>query len=141
MLAVGIGIDEQVEADFYVMKGAPGLNTFDKEQAERIARDTSYKIEKVLKLPLVGINRVIAEHFADKPLDLLSIDIEGLEYAVLKTLDFKKYRPKIIVADTLVTATLRQNPNTTKLLTETGYEVRGMNLANTFYVDKKLLPA
>jgi FkbM family methyltransferase len=139
VLTVGIGTDDRAEADYYVMQGAPGLNTFDKEQAERLARETPYKIERVLKLPLVGINRVMAEHFADKPLDFLSIDIEGLDYAVLKTLDFRKYRPKVICAETLITNTNRHNPDTTKLLIENGYEIRGMNLANTFYVDKKLL--
>ena len=140
VLVAGIGTQDHAEADFYVMSSS-GLNTFDKEQAERLARESEHKIVKVIKMPLLGINRVIAEHFGGKAPDFLSIDIEGLEYAVLKTLDFAKYRPKVICAETLITNTHRHNPDTTKLMVENGYEVRGMTFANTLYIDKKLLRA
>jgi len=138
VLVAGIGTDDAEAADYYMLDN-PGLNTFDKEQAEKVERETSYRIQKVVKMPLIGINRVIAENFGGKAPDFISIDIEGLDYAVLKTLDFKKYRPKVICAETLITHTLRQNQNTTTLMTENGYEVRGMTVANTFYVDKKWL--
>ena len=140
VLVAGIGIDDTAEADYYMLDN-PGLNTFDKEQAERIARETKHRIEKVIKMPLVNINRVIAEHLDGKAPDLISIDIEGLDYPVLKTLDFAKYRPKLICAETLITNTLRHNPKTTELLLAHNYEVRGMTYANTFYLDKNLLPA
>lgn len=140
ILVAGIGTGDQTEADYYVM-GAPALNTFDREQAERIARETPYTIEKVVKMPLLGINRVIAEHFDGRAPDFISIDIEGLDYAVLKTLDFTKYRPKVICAETLITHTHRHNAEITRLLIENGYEVRGMTFANTLYIDRKLLRA
>jgi FkbM family methyltransferase len=138
VLVAGIGVDDAPEADYYMLDN-PGLNTFDKDQAERIARETKHKIQKVIKMPLMNINRVIAEHLGGKAPDLISIDIEGLDYAVLKTLDFNKYRPKLICAETLITNTMRHNPDTTKLLVEHGYEVRGMTYANTMYLDKKLI--
>jgi FkbM family methyltransferase len=138
VLVAGIGFTGQTEADFYVMT-EPQWNTFDKEQAERLARETPQKIEKVVKMPLLNINAVFAEHFAGKAPDYLSIDIEGLEYAALKTLDFTRYRPKVVCADTLVTNTRRHHPETTPFMVANGYEVRGMTFANTFYVDKALL--
>lgn len=140
VLVAGIGTDETTEADYYVL-GNPGLNTFDKEQAERISRETSHKIQKVVKMPLLNINRVIAENFDGKAPDFISIDIEGLDYAVLKTLDFKRFRPKLVCAETLVTNTLQHNPETTKLMLDNGYEVRGMTVSNTFYLDKQLIRA
>lgn len=137
LLVAGIGIDESTDADFFVMS-SPGLNTFDKAQAERLNRETEHKIVKVIKMPLVGINRVIAEHFKGKAPDYLSIDIEGLELAVLKTLDLARYRPKLICADTLITGTTKHNAGTTQLLLANGYEIRGMTFSNTFYVDKAI---
>jgi FkbM family methyltransferase len=140
VLVAGIGIDDAPEADYYMM-ATPQLNTFDKEQAERLVREGGAIIEKVVKMPLLSINKVIAENFGGKAPDFVSIDIEGLDFAVLNTLDFKKYRPKLICAETLITNTLKHNPDTTKLLVANNYEVRGMTVANTFYMDKALLPA
>jgi FkbM family methyltransferase len=140
LLVAGIGIDETPEADYYMLDN-PGLNTFDKEEAEKVARETRYKIQQVVKMPLLNLNKVIAEHFGGKAPDLISIDIEGMDFDVLNTLDFKKYRPKLICAETLIVNSLKHNPKTTKLLTDNGYEVRGMTVANTFYLDKALLPA
>jgi FkbM family methyltransferase len=138
LLVAGIGTGEEAEADYYAFD-QPGLNTFDKEQADRVGRELNLKLLNVVKMPLLNINRVIAENLGGKAPDFVSIDIEGLDYAVLKTLDFKKYRPKLICAETIITNTLRHNPDTTRLLIESGYEIRGMTRANTLYMDKAFL--
>jgi FkbM family methyltransferase len=138
LLVAGIGTEDRAEADYYVID-QPGLNTFDKEQADRLVREKGYRIERVVKMPLLGINRVIAEHFGGRAPDFVSIDIEGLDLAVMRTLDFTRYRPKVICAETLVTGTFRHNPGMTELLTANGYEVRGMTFPNTFYVDGAIL--
>jgi FkbM family methyltransferase len=138
VVVAGLGTDERTEADYYMLDN-PRLNTFDKDQAERVARETGHVIKQVVKVPMLTINRVIEGHFGGKAPDYISIDIEGMDFAVLKTLDFARYRPKVICAETLVANTTRHNPDTTKLLVDNGYEVRGLNWANTFYVDRKLL--
>ena len=53
---------------------------------------TTTKLIKVVKMPLLNINRVIAEHFGGGAPDFLSIDIEGLDFAVLKTLGYSRRR-------------------------------------------------
>ena len=77
VLNIGIGIIDQSEADYYVISGHLGewLNTFSKEEAERVTSSpgSTNRIEKVLKMPLVNINRVIGEHFQGAP-DFVSID-------------------------------------------------------------------
>jgi FkbM family methyltransferase len=138
VMGAGIGITDAAEADYYIMS-QPQQNTFDKEQAERLDRDNVCKIVRVMKMPLVNINRAIAEHFGGVSPDYLSIDVEGLEFAILKTLDFKRFRPKVICADTLVTGTHRHNPASTEYLLANGYDLRGMSFANTLYIDKSLL--
>jgi FkbM family methyltransferase len=138
VLVAGIGIDDTPEADYYVLSDDQ-LNTFDKEQVERLTRETTTKLIKVVKMPLININRVMAEHFGSTAPDYLSIDIEGLDFAVLKTLDFARFRPKVICAETLITATLRHNPDTLALMAEKGYELRGMTHPNALFVDKRAL--
>ena len=97
VLNVGIGITEQKEADYYCLT-IDQWNTFDKEEAERRAALTKSKIEKVVKMPLVPINKVIEEHFHGKAPDFVSIDVEGLDVPIMKTLDFQRFRPKLICA-------------------------------------------
>ena len=138
LLVAGIGIDEAPEADYFMFK-ASGLNTFDKEQAERMVREKVTVLEKVVKMPLLSINKVIAENFGGKAPDYISIDIEGLDYAVLKTLDFKKYRPKMFCAETLITNTFNHNPETTALMEANGYVLRGMTFPNKIFVDKAVM--
>lgn len=140
VLVAGIGLDDTPEADYYVLSDDE-LNTFDKDQADRLTRETTTKLIKVVKMPLLNINRVIADHFRGAAPDFLSIDIEGLDFAVLKTLDFAKFRPKVICAETLITATMKHNPDTLALLAEKGYELRGMTHPNTLFVDKRAMGA
>ena len=37
----------------------------------------------------------------DQEIDFLSIDVEGLDFMVLKSNDFKKYKPKVILIEIL----------------------------------------
>lgn len=139
-LNIGIGMDDTQEADYYVMNYAQ-LNTFDGDEAKRQERDSNGKtqIKQIVKMPLVNINKVIAEHFKGLAPDFLSVDTEGLDFAILKTLDFKKYRPKIICAETMGDEGIRMKSPVMDLLTSNDYVARGMTLANTIFIEKKLL--
>src|SRR5262245_3817998 len=141
VLNVGIGFSPQEsEAEYFVMN-YPQMNTFDGDEAKRREKDSGGKtsIKKVVKMPLVPINKVIAEHFGGGAPDFLSVDVEGLELTILQTLDFEKYRPKLICADTLTDGGLKMNPGATEFLSKHGYAVRGMTPANTLYVDSRLI--
>jgi FkbM family methyltransferase len=140
VLNVGVGLTEQGAADYYCMS-LPEWNTFDKAEAEgRVkAHGGSVKIERVVKMPLISINRIMSEYFPPGGPDFLSIDIESLDLAVLKTLDFTRFRPKVMCVETLVSTTSRMDPETTKFLASHGYEVRGMTIANTIYMDQTLI--
>ena len=138
ILNVGIGLTEQKAADYYCLSLLQ-WNTFDKEEAERSVRMTEgkVKIEKVVKMPLVPINRIMAESFPGRPPDFLSIDVESLDLAILKTLDFGRFRPRVICTETLISHTSRMAPETTEFLHGQGYEARAMTYANTIFVDAR----
>ncbi len=140
VLNVGIGVTDQQAADYYLMT-APALNTFDKAQAEMVERESkgTHRIVEVVKMPLVPINNVIVEHFKGVAPDFLSIDVEGMDLAILKTLDWEKYRPKVLCVETLITLKTHMDPATTNFLTTKGYVPRAMTLPNTIYVDARWL--
>src|SRR5205823_3960574 len=104
-LAAGIGVTAAREADYYLMTD-PSWNTFSREEAEQRQKVTGQKISirKVIKTPLLNINDVMEEHFGGAPV-FLSIDAEGLDLAILKSIDFDRFRPPLICAETIVAGT------------------------------------
>jgi FkbM family methyltransferase len=98
VLNVGVGIKDEEEVCFYVFD-EPSLNTLDKTEADFRVSQGTYKIDKVEKIKLLNINTIISQHFPTYP-DLLSIDIEGMDLAVLQTLDFNKFPIPVICVET-----------------------------------------
>ncbi|HJZ59248.1 MAG TPA: FkbM family methyltransferase [Gemmataceae bacterium] len=139
LLTVGIGVDDATEADYWMFNDAQ-LNTFDKASAEQVMKLDRIKLEKVVKLPLISINRVIAEHMGGKAPDALSIDTEGLDLKILQTLDYEKYRPKLICVETIIATTFHRAPEIPRFLESKGYEVWGQTYANTILLDKTVIP-
>jgi FkbM family methyltransferase len=138
VLNVGVGITADRSADFYRLT-APQLNTFDKDEAEKVVRDSGGKValREVVKMPLVPVNEVIAEHFGGKAPDFLSIDVEGLDYPILQTLDFAKYRPKMICAELRPHG--RMNEEAVAFVRGKGYEVQSMTFPNVLLVDRAVM--
>jgi FkbM family methyltransferase len=127
----GVGVSDAQEADYYIIRNAPPLNTFSPDDVAILrARAHEDVVERVIKMPLISINRLIAEHLGASP-DLLSIDVEGMDFAILRTLDFKKYRPAVVIAETLPRGPIP------KLLASKGYEIRGASMYNTIFADPK----
>jgi FkbM family methyltransferase len=135
VLNVGIGITADRAADFYRLT-SPQLNTFDKAEAERVVRESAGKVilREVVKMPLVPINDVIAEHFGGRAPDFLSIDVEGLDYPILKTLDFTKYRPKVICTELQPHG--EPNEEAIAFVKSKDYVIRGMTSPNIFFRDR-----
>jgi FkbM family methyltransferase len=138
-LAVGIGFTGERSADYYVMNLAE-LNTFSKEEAEHQEKETKgqIRVREVVTMPLLNINDVMGEHFKGAP-TFLSIDTEGLDLSILKTIDYKRFRPKIICAETLVSSTTRTIPEIPAFMATVGYVPRGGSMVNTLFVDSRLL--
>jgi FkbM family methyltransferase len=138
-LTAGIGVTAVREADYYLMT-EPSWNTFSKEEADHQVKVTNgrIKIESVIKMPLLDINDVMNEHFKGAP-SFLSIDAEGWHLAILKSIDFKRFRPKVICVETLVSGTNTVIKEIPVFMTSQGYYDRGGSIVNTLFVDGKLL--
>lgn len=96
-LNVGIG-DAPGEMTFHVMS-YKGLNTFSASDAAEAVRQ-GYRIERTMRIRVRTVSDVLAEYWGGTFPDLLTIDIEGMELAVLQALDFKRAHPKVICVET-----------------------------------------
>jgi FkbM family methyltransferase len=142
VLAFGIGLSEQKEADFYLFpEAANGLSTFSKEEAEHwknIGMKGVGKInwEKIIKVPLVPVNTIIEKYFDDNAPDFISLDVEGLDLEILNSLNFKKYRPHLICVETLFydhNQSMVKDSKIADFMRTVGYEIHADTYVNTIF--------
>jgi FkbM family methyltransferase len=135
VLAAGIGVTDAVAADYYEIKDNPQLNTFSAEQVAELQKGkTESVVARVSKMPLVNINRAIADHLGEAP-DLLSTDIEGLDLEIIRSLDLTRFRPGVICCEG---ASIFKRGNTSYIaqyLVRQGYVLRGGSMVNSVFVD------
>lgn len=138
-LVAGIGVTAEDEAEYFVMS-EPSWNTFSREEAEHIVKMTGGRvtIQEVRKLPLLDINDVMEEHFGGAP-TFVSIDTEGLDLAILQSIDYERYRPKTICAETLICGSRETVPEIPEFMATQGYVVRGQTFVNMIFVDSQIL--
>lgn len=97
-LNIGIGKSEG-EFDFYIMEDA-ALNTFSLEEKTSLEK-MSNRLKEVKKIKMVPVNNVLKEYFDNRSPDLISIDAEGVDFDIVKSLDFNKYAPKVICIESI----------------------------------------
>lgn len=138
-LEAGIGVTAARAADYYIMTDS-AWNTFSKQEARHMTSVTGgrIKVERVIKMPMLDINQVMSKHFGGAP-TFLSVDTEGMDLAILKTIDFKRFRPQVICAETLVVGTRKQVPDIAAFMQTQNYVVRGGSFVNTIFVDGSLI--
>jgi FkbM family methyltransferase len=136
-IEAGVGVQAATTAQFFVMSTRT-LNTFSEDEAKRYEAMGTQRIEKVLSVPLVTLDHILADRFGDREPILMSIDIEGLDFEVLSTLNLKKYRPPIVCIETLKYSETREETKDARiaqLMSENGYFVYGDTYINTIFVD------
>jgi FkbM family methyltransferase len=77
------------------------FNTFSEAQAERVVAASAgwgvqLSIVGRVEVKLVPINEIIERHLAGVSPHLLSIDAESVDFEILQSLDFARFRPWII---------------------------------------------
>ncbi|MEZ9855729.1 FkbM family methyltransferase [Vibrio breoganii] len=108
----------------YYAFNEPALNGFSKEISK--ARDglDGYNIEFTKKIETSTLEEILDEHLcSNQVIDYLSIDVEGLDFEVIKSINFNKYRPRVILVEILGSSLsdLQQEP-VYKFLNNEGYE-------------------
>ncbi|KUG23040.1 hypothetical protein ASZ90_007166 [hydrocarbon metagenome] len=136
LISSAVGVNEAESVNLYYLQN--GCESISKEEAE-FREKAGHKINEVTQIPCSTINKIIEQNFQDGHPDFLSIDIEGMDLDVLKTLDFEKYPIPVICAETLIFGglrTLQRNNEIINFLTTKGYFVYADTYINTIFVNK-----
>lgn len=135
-LNAGVG-PKDAQMPFYVMT-TPTLNTFSRAEAERYASYGRERIERVEQVEVRGVAGLVAEYFP-AGLEFVSLDVEGLDLAILETFDFALVRPPIFCVETL---TYTEDGSERKLgeivafMDSVGYFAYADTYVNTIFVDR-----
>lgn len=101
----------------YFVFDEEAANTFSVKQKEENVK-AGRKLLKMIPVPLMDINELLEKHVPKgKIIDLLSIDVEGMDGELLMSMNWKKYRPKVVIVE---------DKEVRKFLEKLGYEMVGM---------------
>lgn len=95
---LNIGINDfESELDFYIMKDNT-LSTFSVEELN-LMKSKGKELEEVKKVKLIPIQDVLNQYANGYFPDFLNLDVEGLDFQILKSIDFEKSSPKVICVE------------------------------------------
>lgn len=138
-LNVGVGEAEAV-LDFYCMS-AGSLNTFSKEEAERLSAKYGYSIRKKIPVFVRTLQDIIDKESCGVFPDFLTIDIEGLDESVLRQIDYEHCCPKVICVETVSfeeDGSGKKNVDLIDFLKQNGYMVFADTYINSIFVKESL---
>jgi FkbM family methyltransferase len=113
------------------LDGAAGLSTLEPEIAE-MHRRTGWGCEE-LEVEVVTLTSVLEAH-ARPGFDLLKVDIEGSEAAVLASADLRQWRPRVVVVEaTVPTTAIPSHAGWEPQVLAAGYTLALFDGLNRFY--------
>jgi FkbM family methyltransferase len=128
--------------DFYILSG-DGVSTPDKKAAEEfISKNPNLKIVESVKIETISVEDIFMKYFNGAP-TILNVDIEGKDLEILKSIDFDKYRPLIIIVEmieydtTLVVG--KKDTEILEFMESKDYVEYAFTGINSIFLDKKKL--
>jgi len=97
-LNAGIG-PREAEMDFYVMSSRT-LSTFSAAEARKHVERHGLRIVDTPRIRVQTFAQAVDTHMGRTP-DLVSLDVEGLDLDILRSIDFSRHRPHAFCVETL----------------------------------------
>lgn len=123
--------------DYYEIAN-PALNTFSKEEAENSVKE-GYKIIRISKVKVETLENILQKYWKRQFPHLLSLDAEGMEFEILKEINFRKNYPYVICVETLSFSTSGKGVKDYQLIKyieKQGYLSYADTNINTIFVKK-----
>lgn len=124
-LELGIS-DEPGELTYYVIDKGSSMNTFSRDFLAEVGLLNEVKSE--VRIPVKTLASVLEEHVPKgQVIDFMTVDVEGFDLKVLRSNDWTRFRPHMVVVEDLVSHD-RETPQVVRFLEEQGYDVVATNI-------------
>jgi FkbM family methyltransferase len=121
--ACGTGSTKEV----YVMS-EDALSVTSKNHAQRLEREFKILISAVITVPVFPLSS-----FMEEKIDLVSIDVEGMELEVISTYDWINIRPSVVIIETREFGSNARFPEVNKFMVDHRYRVVADTGLNTIF--------
>lgn len=74
------------------------VSTIDEVSAQTLLKN--FQLKGTRKVFTKTLNSILEDNNINRKIDLLSIDVEGMDFQVLQSIDLVKYEPKLVVIET-----------------------------------------
>ena len=138
-LNIGI-MDKPGEMEFFIID-PPSLSTFSEKEANRIFQKYGYRIKEKRKVAVTTVKLVLDQYAQDRCPDFLSIDVEGIEDAIFRSIDFTAWSPYVICCETAdfeMKGVAGKNTKLIGFLEGKGYMVYADTGINTIFVKRNV---
>lgn len=136
---LNLGISANHGSLNYIMFNEPALNTFDRDVAESRLSST-YRIIETRSVPVAPLAKVLEENIEQfHQIDLLSVDVEGCDLEVLQSNDWVRFRPRLIVVESLQSNSVLAVIDSAVylFLLDKGYELVAKSYYSCIFLDQK----
>lgn len=119
----------------YHIFNEPALNTFSKEEALKKDGLRNYKITGTVAIETFPLSFLLEKYLqANQPIDFMSIDVEGLDFDVLQSNDWERFKPGMILIESLNSSLelILQSP-VFRFLKEKGYTLVAKSYNTLFF--------
>jgi FkbM family methyltransferase len=139
-LEIGVANKETIMK--YYIFNEPALNTFDEALAKSRDGLGGYKIVEIVEVKVIPLQKILDEYLpANTEIDFMNIDVEGMDFEVLKSNDWVKYRPMVLLVEVIPANTIEDlltNPISV-FLKENGYSLFAKCFNTCIFVDEEKL--
>ncbi len=126
------GVSDSNDILTYYQFDEPALNTFDKNLIEGNEKQ-GYKVVKQINVEVKNVNELIDQYNSGNArIELIDIDVEGFDEIVINAMDWKRFRPSIVLAERDMTMDGQQLSGNAVLL-ENGYRLYAMSNRTSIY--------
>lgn len=102
---VQVGISDRSAVLTYHQFDEPALNTFDADLVKWRVANTPYKVIRTIDVPVERLENVLRGYLRpNQEIDFLSIDVEGMDMAVLRSNDWESFRPTCVLVEALASS-------------------------------------
>lgn len=125
---LNIAVSNSKQSALYIFEDS-ALNTLSKTNAESTIKSGQSKLIKKVQVKTKKLSDILEKYANRQKIDFMNIDVEGLELEVLKSNNWRKYKPQALAVENI----LSTNKKISKFLKEKGYRLVAKTISTQIY--------